>query len=89
MTPLEQVRSLYGKLSMDDQVSILCDIIQRGQSGLEYSDDFVEALFDLDKAFDAAFADLKAAADGEGEAFDSSEAFWRESTYAIEAGLGQ
>lgn len=66
-TPLEQIRALYGRLSESDQASIMCDLIQGGHVDVRRSDDFIDALYDLDKAFDAAWSNLQVVIEGEVE----------------------
>ena len=60
ITALDQVRAMYHKLSQADQLSIMCDLIQGGHRDLARSDAFIDALMTVDKAFEAAFAELSA-----------------------------
>lgn len=65
-TPLEIIRSQFARLSMDDQLSLMCDLVQGGHRDLSRSDDFIDALLPVDAAFCDAFAALQFAADPKG-----------------------
>lgn len=60
ITALDQVRSLYRKLSQDDQLAIMCDLIQGGHRDLNRSDAFIDGLMPVDAAFVAAWPELVA-----------------------------
>ncbi len=60
ITALDQVRALFHKLSQADQLSLMSDLIQGGHRDLARSDAFIDALMTVDKAFEAAFAELSA-----------------------------
>ena len=61
-TPLEQVRAIYSALSMEDQLSILCDLIDAAHIGIKRSTALADALIPVGKAFEEAFAEADAAA---------------------------
>ena len=60
MTHYEQVQAALPHLTMDEQLSVLCDII--GGATVKQSDDFSDALFDLSAMFDVEYDKLQAAA---------------------------
>lgn len=62
-TPLEIIRSQYARLSMDDQLSLMCDLVQGGHRDLSRSDAFIDGLGPVDTAFCDAYAELQGAAD--------------------------
>ena len=46
---LDQVRSLYPRLSEDDQLSLIVDLLQGGQISLHRSEAFGDDLWNLDR----------------------------------------
>ena len=61
-TALEQIRELYTALSMDDQLAIMCDLIDAAHIGIKRSTALADALIPVGKAFEEAFAEADAAA---------------------------
>lgn len=56
--PLDTIRDLYRGLSMDDQLSLMTDLIQGGHRNLIRTDAFIDALIPVENAFVTAFGDL-------------------------------
>lgn len=61
ITALDQVRAMYRKLSMADQIAIMSDLIEGGHRDLNRSDDFIDALIAVGDGFSASYKELKAA----------------------------
>ena len=62
---LTAIRALYPRLTMADQLELICDIIQRGHKDLDGSDAWVDALMPVDAAFVEAWAALSGCAERE------------------------
>lgn len=59
MTPLQTIRSQLGRLSEADQLTLLSWVIE-GTRDMARSDDFVDAMQPVDRAFSDAHASLSA-----------------------------
>ncbi|MGL5736891.1 MAG: hypothetical protein ACRCYS_18660 [Beijerinckiaceae bacterium] len=82
VTALEQVRALYGKLSMFDQTRILADMVE-GRDNLERTDAFIDAMIPVQEGFDQAWNALDNIADPHG-----SYAGWERATATLNARKG-
>ena len=89
MTALEQIRALYKGLSLADQLSVMCDLVQVGHRDLHGTDAWCDALTPVDDAFSNAYQELLECADPFDTDAVDADRYWRDSHHAVAAGLGE